>query len=134
MTKQVKECNIGMSCPILCNTKFFTKFLIAKDAENKIKDDYKSCKAAFINCSKLEDDALEYMVKCYTSTDLIKTNLKELLQIKDSCTKLQKNLETKINTTTSERRVIKQKISDSITCSTYVTQVTTLTNVSIWVS
>jgi len=31
---------------------------IAKDAEKKINDEHKSCKAAFIKCSKLEDEAL----------------------------------------------------------------------------
>ena len=119
--------------PIFLN-KCFNNFFLAKDAEKKINDDFKACRAAFINCSKLEDDALEYMVKCYTSAGLIKTNLKELLQIKDSCAKLQKNLEAKINTTASERSVKKQRISDSITCSTYLLQVTAVNNVSICLS
>lgn len=119
--------------PILSNN-LLIKFFIAKDAEKKINDDFKACRAAFINCSKLEDDALEYMVKCYTSTGLIKTNLKELLQIKDSCVELQKNLEAKINTTASEQSVKRQRISDSITCSTYLSQVTAVNNVSIYLS
>ena len=105
----------------------------AKDAESEIKDDYKSCKTAFIRCSKLEDEALEYMVKCYTSPHLMKKNLKELLQIKDSCEKLQENLEAKIITTTKlERTVINQKNTDSVTCSTYLEKVAELSEVSFF--
>ena len=110
----------------------YTVFFPAKDAESKINDEYKACKAAFIKCSKLEDEALEYMIKCYTSAATIKANLKELLKIKDSCTKLKTNQEAIVSTSTSSgRRVKRQKNSESVTCATYITQVTTLNIVSI---
>ena len=107
-------------------------FSSAKDAEKKINDEHKACKAAFIQCSKLEDEALEYMIKCYTSAATIKANLKELLKIKDACTKLKTNQEAIVSTSTSSgRRVKRQKNSESVTCSTYITQVSTLNIVSI---
>ena len=105
---------------------------LAKDAEQKINDEYKTCKAAFIACSKLEDEALEYMIKCYTSAASIKANLKELLKIKDSITKLKTNQEAIVSTSSSSgRRVKRQKNSESVTCATYNVQVSTLTVVSI---
>ena len=71
------------------------------------------------------------MIKCYTSAATIKANLKELLKIKDSCEKLKTNQEA-IVSTSSNKRVKRQKSSESVTCATYITQVTVLNVVSIW--
>ena len=132
MTSDVKSCNIGKKFKKnYFNTLFKFLLSLAKDAEQKINDEYKTCKAAFIACSKLEDEALEYMIKCYTSAASIKANLKELLKIKDSCTKLKTNQEAIVSTSSSSsKRVKRQKNAESVTCSTYITQVTTLNVVS----
>ena len=112
------------------NINFFPSFT-AKDAEKKLNDDFKTCKAAFIACSKLEDAALEYMIKCYTSVATIKANLVELLKIKDSCEKLKTNQEAIVSTSQSSgRRVKRQKNSESVTCATYIVQVSVLNVVS----
>ena len=70
------------------------------------------------------------MIKCYTSAATIKANLKELLKIKDSCEKLKTNQEAIVKTS-SNKRVKRQKNSGSVTCATYITQVTVLNVVSI---
>ena len=103
---------------------------VAKNIEDKFEKDFKNCKKAFINCSKLEDEALDYMIKCYTSEDTITSNLKELLQVKDSCTKLKTNQEALVTSSRAGWKVNRQKNSDSVTCATYITQVTTLNAVS----
>ena len=111
-------------------------FIQAKDIEDKFEQDYKDCKQAFINCSKLEDAALEYMIKCYTSASTIKANVVELTKIQDSCEKLQTALTAVVTssggTTASGRREKRQKNSESVTCATYITQFTTLNIVSIF--
>ena len=71
------------------------------------------------------------MIKCYTSQDTITSNLKELLQVKDSCTKLKTNQEALVTSSRAGWKVHRQKNSDSVTCATYITQVTTLNAVSI---
>ena len=134
MTSDVKSCNIGKKLKKWVFTLFAFLFSLAKDAEQKINDEYKTCKQAFIACSKLEDEALEYMIKCYTSAASIKANLKELLKIKDAATKLKTNQEAIVSTSQSSgRRVKRQKNSESVTCATYNVQVSTLTVVSIWI-
>merc|ERR1712025_667410 len=76
-----------------CNTKSGS----AKNAEKMINQDHKNCKKAFIACSKYEDEAIEYMIQCYTSETQIKANIKELLVIKDAATKLKTNQEFVVN-------------------------------------
>merc|ERR1719317_1892706 len=65
----------------------------ASKAEKLINADHKNCKKQFIACSKYEDEAIEYMIECYTSETQIKANIKELLVIKDAATKLKTNQE-----------------------------------------
>ena len=106
---------------------------IAKDAEKLFDSDYKSCKSAFIRCNKLEDQALEYMIKCYTSSSSVKTILKNLLQIQDSISKVNTVLASVVASSANGtgRRVKRQKTSEVVTCATYTTEVTTLTTVRI---
>ena len=101
----------------------------AKDAEKLFDADYKECKAVFIKCNKLEDAALEYMIKCYTSSSSVKAILKALLQIKDSATKANSAIGTVISNS-GKRRQKRQKSTTVVSCSKFVTEVTTLTGVS----
>ena len=100
--------------------------IIAKDSEKLIKADYNKCKQVFINCSKLEDAAIEYMVSCYTSITGVKENVKKLLQVQDATTKLKKNQENKINASTSARQRVKRQ---TLTCASYITKITTIETV-----
>lgn len=102
----------------------------AKDSEKLIKEDYQNCKQVFINCSKLEDSAVEYMINCYTSLAGVKANVKKLLQVQDATTKLKTNQQSLVNAS-STGRVKRQKNTESVTCATYIVQVTTFENVSI---
>ena len=91
----------------------------AKDLENSIKTDTRQCKAAFINCSQTEDEALEYMIKCYTSKTQVQKNIQELLQIKDAATKLKTAQEAVVDSSkqaNSNSRQKRQKNSDIVTC------------------
>ena len=103
-------------------------FIVAKDSEKLIKSDYSNCKQAFINCSKLEDAAIEYMVGCYTSIAGVKANVKKLLQVQDATTKLKTNQESLVSTNSG--RVKRSKNSETVTCATYITQITTFETVS----
>merc|ERR1719244_1932316 len=103
-----------------------------KKAEQSIKKDYAKCKNVFINCSKMEDDAIEYMIQCYTSASQIKKNIKELMTIKDAATKLKNNQDAIVSSSqvkTQQRkaglriREKRQKNEESVTCETYITQV-----------
>ena len=71
---------------------------------------------------------MEYMINCYTSLTGVKANVKKLLQVQDATTKLKTNQETIANTTS--RRVKRQKNTESVTCATYIVQVTTFETVS----
>ena len=104
---------------------------LAKDSEKLIKADYQNCKQVFINCSKLEDAAVEFMISCYTSLAGVKANVKKLLQVQDATTKLKTNQESLVNSSTSGRRVKRGKNEEAVTCATYITQVTTFENVCI---
>merc|ERR1711915_215883 len=86
--KRIQDCNTGVGS--------------AKKAEQSIKKDYAKCKNVFINCSKMEDDAIEYMIQCYTSASQIKKNIKELITIKDAATKLKKNQEAVVSSSQSK--------------------------------
>ena len=66
----------------------------ASKAEKLINRDYKTCKKKFI-------EAVEYMVKCYTSASQIEHNIKELLIIKDTATKLITHQEAIVNSSKS---------------------------------
>merc|ERR1712106_868232 len=110
----------------------------AKNAEKLLSKDYKACKQEFIKCSKYEDDAIEYMIQCYTSQTQIKANIKELLVIKDAATKLKTNQEAIVSTSDSKNsakaagkhnREKRQKNSVSVTCSTYIEEVETVDKV-----
>ena len=125
MTTAVKKCNIGK---VWSNSqKHHIRLLcLAKDSESLLKTDYANCKQTFINCSKLEDAAIEYMVSCYTSITGVKENVKKLLQVQDATTKLKKNQENKINASTSARQRVKRQTQ---TCASYITQITTIETV-----
>merc|ERR1719369_996707 len=116
--KRIQDCNTGVGS--------------AKKAEQSIKKDYAKCKNVFINCSKMEDDAIEYMIQCYTSASQIKKNIKELMTIKDAATKLKNNQDAIVSSSQSKNsakeaglriREKRQKNEESVTCETYITQV-----------
>ena len=97
----------------------------AKNAEKSIKADHEKCKKVFINCSKLEDDAVEYMIQCYTSISQIKKNIKELLLIQDAAKKLKTNQQAVVDSSESKNaakqsgklsREKRQKNEKSVTC------------------
>ena len=104
-------------------------YILAKDSEKLIKSDYSNCKQAFINCSKLEDAAIEFMVGCYTSITGVKANVKKLLEVQDATTKLKTNQENLVSAN-SRRRSKRQKNTETVTCATYITQITTFETVS----
>ena len=95
--------------------------------EQKFNADYKNCKSVFIACSKLEDEAIEYMIKCYTSSSSVQSNIKELLYIKDASTKV-KTVSTSL-VSDSRRRVKRQKNTEEVTCAYYITEVQLLNTV-----
>ena len=100
------------------NLKYIHKlFFSAKDLENSIKAGTRLCKEAFINCSQTEDEALEYMIKCYTSQTQVEKNIKELLQIQDAASKLKTALEAVVNSSGV------QESSTIVSCATYITEV-----------
>ena len=99
----------------------------AKEMEQKFNADYKNCKSVFIACSKLEDEAIEYMIKCYTSSSSVQSNIKELLYIKDASTKV-KTVSTSL-VSDSRRRVKRQKNTEEVTCAYYITEVQLLNTV-----
>ena len=89
--------------------------------ENSIKADTRNCKAAFINCSQTEDEALEYMIKCYTSKTQVQKNIQELLQIKDAATKLKTAQEAVVSSSkqaNGNKRQKRQKNSEVVFCQT----------------
>ena len=96
--------------------------ILAKNIERSFQDELKNCKGKFINCSKLEDEALEYMVNCYTSSSSVKSNIEELLYIKDSASKLKTSYQSLIDSQSSRRKK-RQKNTESVTCSTFITEV-----------
>ena len=108
---------------------FAIPLILAKDAEKQFDKDYKKCKEVFQKCSKLEDEALEYMINCYTSASTIKANVVELLKIKDACTKLKTNQEAVVSTSKESKRQKRGKSSEVVTCSVYITEVETLNTV-----
>ena len=78
------------------------------------------------------------MVKCYTSASQITRNIKELLVIKDSATKLITHQEAVVQSSKSintakdvekQNREKRQENSESVTCATYITQVKELNKV-----
>merc|ERR1719458_615380 len=104
---------------------------VAKDLENSIKTDTRLCKQAFINCSQTEDEALEYMIKCYTSKTQVEKNIQELLQIKDAASKLKTAQEAVVSSSKqangdSRSRGKRQKNSEVVSCATYITEVETV--------
>ena len=106
-------------------------FVLAKDLENSIKTDTRLCKQAFINCSQTEDEALEYMIKCYTSKTQVEKNIQELLQIKDAASKLKTAQEAVVTSSKqangdSRSRGKRQKNSEVVSCATYITEVETV--------
>ena len=101
------------------NLKYIHKlFFSAKDLENSIKAGTRLCKEAFINCSQTEDEALEYMVKCYTSQTQVEKNIEELLQIQHAASKLKTALEAVVSA--SEEANSNGTI---VSCATYITEV-----------
>ena len=99
------------------NLKYIHKlFFSAKDLENSIKAGTRLCKEAFINCSQTEDEALEYMVKCYTSQTQVEKNIQELLQIQDAAAKLKTALEAVVSGS-------EEANSNIVSCATYITEV-----------
>ena len=142
MIKKIREIQTCNSSKIEFKTYFvlapFLSFVesgSAKNAESLIKQDYNKCKQVFIDCSKFEDEAVKYMVQCYTSESQIKANIKELLVIKDAATKLKINQEAVVSSSTSKNsakaagkhiREKRQKNSVSVSCSTYITEVETV--------
>ena len=104
------------------NLKYIHKlFFSAKDLENSIKAGTRLCKEAFINCSQTEDEALEYMVKCYTSQTQVEKNIEELLQIQDAASKLKTALEAVVSA--SETANSNGQSSTIVSCATYITEV-----------
>ena len=99
---------------------------LAKDSENLLQPDYVNCKKAFINCSKLQDKAIEYMVGCYTSITGVKTNMKKLVLVVDAATKLKTNQESLV-LLNSRFRVARGL---SLTCAEYNKKINTLQTVS----
>ena len=107
----------------------------ASKAEKLINADHKNCKKQFIACSKYEDEAIEYMIQCYTSETQIKANIKELLVIKDAATKLKTNQEAVVKSSQTKNsakeagrnnREKRQKNAESVTCATYIEEVETV--------
>ena len=85
---------------------------------------------SFINCSKEEDLAVEYMVQCYTSQSQIKANIKELMIIKDAASKLLQNQQAIVSTSQrnlgnqlGSKREKRMKNKNTVTCAFYITEV-----------
>ena len=99
--------------------------------ENSFKSDLQTCKQKFINCSKLEDEALEYMVNYYTSSSSVKSNIEELLYISDSASKLKTAYQSLISSQ-SRKRQKRQKNTESVTCTYFLTEVTEMNTVGFF--
>ena len=82
--------------------------------ENSIQPSLLTCKAASRVCSKLEDEAVAFMVDCYTSSTSVKGNMLELLQIESAAQQLVSALEHLTNSTASSSSY---EGSESVECS-----------------
>ena len=69
--------------------------------ENSIQPSLLTCKAASRVCSKLEDEAVAFMVDCYTSSTSVKSNVLELVQIKNAAKRLVSALQRLTNSSRS---------------------------------
>ena len=138
LTKAVRTCNIGQELIIVSlgslsvepleklkkNQRFIS---LAKESENLLQPDYVNCKEAFINCSKLQDTAIDYMVGCYTSITGVKTNAKKLLEVEEATTKLKTSQESLVSE--NSLRVVKDDNSVKLTCAEYIAHTKTLQTV-----
>ena len=89
-------------------------FFSVNKMEIEMKTVMPKCMDNFINCSKEEDLAVEYMVQCYTSQSQIKANIKELMIIKDAANKLYQNQQAIVST--SQKNLNKQLGSKRVSC------------------
>ena len=69
--------------------------------EKALKSPLLRCKTASSACSKLEDEAIAFLVECHTSPKSVKSNIVELMQIENAAQKLVSALEFLTNSSVS---------------------------------